>query len=63
TCLCHDKGLQLSDRGRAVGLKGSLLPNHRKPVHSGNIRPTGSTPSSLAKATTYPELRYNSAKN
>ncbi|WP_373827506.1 hypothetical protein, partial [Bacteroides heparinolyticus] len=25
TCLCHDKGLHLSNRARAAGLKGSLL--------------------------------------
>ncbi|WP_373843475.1 hypothetical protein, partial [Bacteroides heparinolyticus] len=57
TCVCHDKGLHLSNRGRAAGLKGSLLPDRRKPVHSGNIRPTGRSPSSSAKGTAYTEFR------
>ncbi|WP_373737072.1 hypothetical protein, partial [Bacteroides heparinolyticus] len=25
TCVCHDKGLQLSNKGSALGVKGSLL--------------------------------------
>ncbi|WP_373837582.1 hypothetical protein, partial [Bacteroides heparinolyticus] len=53
----HDKGLHLSNKGRAAGLKGSLLPDRRKPVHSGNIRPTGRSPSSSAKGTAYTEFR------
>uniref|UniRef100_UPI0035A16C46 hypothetical protein n=1 Tax=Prevotella heparinolytica TaxID=28113 RepID=UPI0035A16C46 len=36
----------------------SLLPDRRKPVHSGNIRLTGCSPSSSAKGTAYPEFRY-----
>ncbi|WP_373726573.1 hypothetical protein, partial [Bacteroides heparinolyticus] len=36
-----------------------LLPNRRKPVHSGNIRPIECSPSSLAKGITYPEFWYN----
>ncbi|WP_373759583.1 hypothetical protein, partial [Bacteroides heparinolyticus] len=46
TCLCHDKGLRLSNRGGGgrVGVKGSLLPDRCKPVHSRNIRLTGCSP-------------------
>ncbi|AVM57869.1 hypothetical protein C3V43_08955 [Bacteroides heparinolyticus] len=58
TCLCHDKGLQLSNRARAADLKGSLLPDRRKPVYSGNIRPKGRNPSSSAKGTAYHKFRY-----
>ncbi|WP_373837988.1 hypothetical protein, partial [Bacteroides heparinolyticus] len=72
TCVCHVRDLCLSawtrasvttkdrscqNRARAAGLKGSLLPDRRKPVHSGSIRPTGCSPSSSAKGTAYPELR------
>ncbi|WP_373844020.1 hypothetical protein, partial [Bacteroides heparinolyticus] len=58
TCLCHDKGLQLSkqDEGGRPERLSSLLPNHCKPVHSGNIRPTGCPPSS-AKGAAYTEFR------
>ncbi|WP_373736273.1 hypothetical protein, partial [Bacteroides heparinolyticus] len=72
TCVCHVRDLCLSawtlasvttkdcscqNRTRAAGLKDSLLPDCRKPVHSGNIRPTGCSPSSSAKGTAYPELK------
>ena len=35
------KDCSCQNRARTAGLKGSLLPNHCKPVHSGNICPTG----------------------
>ncbi|WP_373759843.1 hypothetical protein, partial [Bacteroides heparinolyticus] len=59
TCLCQDKGLQLSkqDEGSRPERLSSLLPDCREPVHSGNIRPTGCSPSSSAKGTAYPELK------
>ncbi|WP_373728954.1 hypothetical protein, partial [Bacteroides heparinolyticus] len=54
---CHDKGLQLSKQGEGARSErlASLLPDRREPVHSGNIRLTGCSPSSLEKATAYPE--------
>ncbi|WP_373783062.1 hypothetical protein, partial [Bacteroides heparinolyticus] len=71
TCVCHVRDLCLpawtlasvatkdcgcQNRRREGGLKGSLLPDRRKPVHPGNIRPTGRSPSSSAKGTAYPEF-------
>ncbi|WP_373727065.1 hypothetical protein, partial [Bacteroides heparinolyticus] len=59
TCVCQDKGLQLSKQGEGSRpeRQSSLLPDCREPVHSGNIRPTGCSPSSSAKGTAYPELK------
>ncbi len=60
TCVCHGKELQLSKQGEGGRPErfSSLLPDSREPVHSGNIRLTGCSPSSLEKATAYPEFRY-----
>jgi len=61
TCVCQDKGLQLSKQGKGARSErlSSLLPDRREPVHSGNIRLTGCSPSSLEKATAYPEFWYD----
>ncbi|WP_373844071.1 hypothetical protein, partial [Bacteroides heparinolyticus] len=60
TCVCHDKGLRLSKQGEGGGSErlSSLLPHRLEPVHSEDIRLTGCSPSSLEKATAYPEFRY-----
>ncbi|WP_373832256.1 hypothetical protein, partial [Bacteroides heparinolyticus] len=59
TCLCRDKGLQLSKQGEGGRPErfSSLLPDRHEPVHSRNIRPTGGRPSPSAKGTACPELR------
>ncbi|WP_373736788.1 hypothetical protein, partial [Bacteroides heparinolyticus] len=60
TCVCQDKELQLSKQGEDTRSErlSSLLPDRREPVHSGDIRLTGCGPSSLEKATAYPEFWY-----
>ena len=67
TCVCRLGYLPLSRQRIAAVKQGeggwserhsSLLPDRRKPVYSGNIRPTGRSPSSSAKGTAYHEFRY-----